>query len=94
MGVVLSMLLSIAGLTLFALAMARHHRQLFGQPPAERAALGYRVVGALLIAAAPLPWIAQTSLAMALVTWFFCGVPLAALVVVGLFTVIGARRTG
>jgi hypothetical protein len=48
----------------------------------------------VIIALSPLPWIAQTTPAMALVTWLFCGVPLAALVVVAAFTVLGLKARG
>jgi hypothetical protein len=89
MGVAVSMLLSVAAVALFALAMARHHRQLFGHAPSTGVARACRLLGTLLIAAAPLPWIAQTGPAMALVTWLFCGLPLAALVVVAAFTAFG-----
>jgi hypothetical protein len=92
MGVTLSMLLSVAALVLFALAMTRHHRQLFGRPPSARGALAYRALGCLLILAAPLPWVAQTGPTMALVTWLFCGLPLAGVAVVATFTALAALR--
>lgn len=94
MGVTLSILLSVAALALFALAMTRHHRQAFGRRPTPGAKRAYSVAGAVTIALSPVPWIVQTSPAMALVTWLFCGVPLAALVVVAAFTALGLKARG
>ena len=91
MGVAVSMLLSVVALALFALAMARHHRQLFGHPPSARAAVAYRAAGSILIVAAPLAWMIQVGPTMALVTWLFCGLPLAGVIVVAAFTALPAR---
>ena len=88
MAVALSMLISLVALTLFALATTRHHRQIFGRAPSARIALVYRALGTLLIVAAPLPWMAEAGAAMALVTWLFCGLPLAGVVVVAMFTAL------
>jgi len=89
--VALSMLLSLAALALFALATGRHYRQVFGRLPTARQKLAYRVLASLLLVAAPLPWIAETRPAIALVTWLFCGLPLAGVIVVAMFTALPHR---
>lgn len=91
MGVALSCLLTVAALTLFALAMDKHHRQATGRAPTLRVKRLLQIAAAALTVLAPIPWIAQEGPTMALVTWVFCGTPLAGLVVVGLFSWAGER---
>lgn len=92
MGVVAACLLTAAALACFALAMAKHHRQVFGRAPSPSRVRRLRIVGAVLLVVAPAPWIAQQGPTMALVAWLFCGTPLAGLAVVALFSALDARR--
>ncbi len=78
----LTLLLTLGGLVLFALAMTRHHRKLFGRPPSQSLARGLRLLGWLLVIGAPLPWMAVHGAWMAFVAWVFCGLPVVGLAVV------------
>lgn len=82
MALVLTLLLTLGALVAFALAMTRHHRQLFGRPPSARTALVFRILGWALAILAPLPWMAAHGAWMAFVAWIFCGVPVVGLGVV------------
>jgi hypothetical protein len=84
LALVLTLLLTLGALALFALAMARHHRRLFGRPPSARLARGLRALGWTILIAAPLPWMAVHGAWIALVAWIFCGVPVVGLAVVAI----------
>lgn len=92
MALVLTLLLTLGALLLFALAMARHHRQLLGRPPSPRFVLGARVLGWILLALAPLPWMATHGALIAFVAWAFCGLPVAGLAVVAVCSFVRPAR--
>jgi hypothetical protein len=92
MGVAFACLLSVTALVCFALAMDRHHRQAFGRAPSGRERAAWRGLGVLLTTVAPVPWIAQEGPTMALVTWIFCGTPLAGIAAVAVFALLGERE--
>lgn len=94
MGVVVSCVLTFSALALIALAMTKHHRQAFGRAPAAGVALALRIAGGGPLCLAPIPWMRDRGPTVSLVTWIFCGLPLAGLVAVGLFTALGAKRPG
>lgn len=91
MGVVASCVLTFAALVCFALALPRHHRQVFGRLPSTGRARLFLAAGAALAIAAPAPWMMDRGPTMAFVTWVFCGAPLAGLAVVALFTCLDLR---
>lgn len=86
MALLLTLLLTLGGLVLFALAMTRHHRKLLGRPPTPGAARRLRILGWVLVIAAPLPWMAAHGAWMGFVAWIFCGVPVVGLAVVAVCT--------
>lgn len=92
MGVAFSLVLTVAALTMIALALPRHHRQAFGRPAPRGRARAFGLAAAALSALAPLPWIAEHGPTMALVAWIFCATPLAGLAVAALFTVLDLRQ--
>jgi hypothetical protein len=74
--------LTLGALLAFALAMSRHHRRLFGRPPEARTVQALRILGWLLLAASPLPWMGEHGAWLAFVAWIFCGLPVVGLAVV------------
>jgi hypothetical protein len=93
MALVLTLLITLAALASFALAMARHHRHVFGAPPSPGRRLVLRTLGWILLVAAPLPWMGSHGWLVALVAWLFCGVPVVGLAVVA-FTAFTPERAG
>jgi hypothetical protein len=81
MAPLLTLYLSYAALAALALAMDRHHRQVFGAAPSPGRAAGLRVAGALLLVLAPVPWTAEAG-AMGFVAWLFCALPCAGVALV------------
>ena len=86
-----SALLTCLSLMLFALAIKRHHRQVFGQIPARSRILLLRTAATIALCLAPIPWIARDGLGMSLVTWLFCALPLVGIVVVLLLAYLSPR---
>ena len=91
MGLVASLLISLAALALFALAMPRHHRELTGRAPPPRTILLARIAGWVLLVLAPVPWMAAHGAWMAFVAWIFCVLPVAGLAVVAITTWLPGR---
>lgn len=86
MGVLVSLVLTFLALGLFAVAMARHQRYALGRVLSSRTVRLLRVAAWLLLAAAPLPWMAERGALMSLVTWLFCGLPVMGLAVAAALT--------
>ena len=66
----LALLLSAAGFAALALAMQRHHRDLFGRSPSPFRARALFIAGWVLLIAAMLPCIAASGWAVGLTLWF------------------------
>ncbi|NQE61482.1 DUF3325 domain-containing protein [Caulobacter sp. RHG1] len=86
MRLILSLYLSYAGALLIALSQARHHQAAFNTAATPLRIRRLRWAGATALTIAPLPWIALQGIDIGLVTWAFCGLPIAGLLAVLVLT--------
>jgi Protein of unknown function (DUF3325) len=65
----LALALAYAGFTAVCLAMDRHHRKVFGQPPARRTATALRLLGFGLLALAAAPCVSISDGSNGVLLW-------------------------
>lgn len=83
--VLISLYLTYAGVTSFALAMDKHHGQAFGRKPDRRQVRRLRWSGTALLLAAMGLWLWDMGVAIGLISWLLWVLPVVAMAVVGGF---------
>lgn len=86
----LSFLFGLAGFAALAVALPRHHRQIWSGPPSARRGRGLRVAGWVLLGLSLPPCLAAWDMRIGMVAW--CGLLTAAALMVVAWLAWRARR--